>query len=398
MLATAACRPARKEAPRDAAAAGPIETTVPAAPAAAPDAAPRDDAPAEAPLIPAGVYLMGSPTGRGDVDEQPAHEAIVAAFYLDKTEVTMDAYAACVRDGACTPTHDAHPFCNTRHEGREEHPVNCVDAAQADAYCAHVGKRLPREREWEWASRGGVADHRFSWGNELPDTRRACYMHASGTCKVGSFAPGAFGLFDMSGNVWEWTSSYFVPYPDEPAAGGLRIYRGGSWSRRFPKWLRNEIRNRYKPTEWSAALGIRCAKTKLPVECPPDTAPTERGDDCTRVSGTPLCENGRAWNGKACTPGGGAQPVGESWARGSATTPTGEPSIGPTASVAPEPAPITRARTPQYDDDCHAHFPGRPNAYVYAGGTFGAREPIVAASGCAKRDVGRFGTSICCAE
>jgi hypothetical protein len=352
-------------------------------------------APAGAALVPAGIYLMGSPISRGDSDERPAHEAIVAAFWLDTTEVTMDAYAACVKDGACTPTHVEHPFCNARSSDRGDHPVNCVDALQADAYCAHLGKRLPREREWEWAARGGADDRRFAWGDEPPDPTRACYMHQSGTCKVASFAPGAFGLYDVSGNVWEWTSSWFAPYPDEPAQGQFRVYRGGSWSRRFPKWLRNEIRNRYKPSEWGAAIGLRCAKTKLPLECPPDTAPNDRGDDCVRVQGAPLCEAGHAWNGKACVVGGATLPASAAPPTPRASAPTAP---APTASAPTVDAPITRARTPQHDGDCVAHFPGRPNAWVYTGGTFHAREPVVRASGCAKRDVGRFGTSVCCAE
>ena len=370
--------------------------------AAAPSAAAAADAPTDAAVVPPGVFLMGSPVGRGDVEERPAHEAIVASFYLDTTEVTMDAYAACVRAGACTPTHTEHPFCNVRHEGRGDHPANCVDATQADAYCAHVGKRLPREREWEWAARGGAEDRRFAWGDAPPDRARACYMHEAGTCKVASFAPGAFGLYDVSGNVWEWTSSFYAAYPDEPATGQFRIYRGGSWSRRFPKWLRNEIRNRYKPTEWSAALGVRCARSKLPLECPPETAPTSRGDDCVRVTGAPICEAGHAWNGKVCAVGGVPVPAAQGGAiparSADPAATSAAPEAAPSPSAAAEASPIARARTPQHDADCVAHFPGRPSAYVYTGSTFHAREPVVRASGCAKRDVGRFGTSVCCAE
>lgn len=389
--AAASAEPVRAAAPATA-----TTSIAPPSPGAQPDAA-SNTAPSGAARIPAGIYLMGSPISRGDLEERPAHEAIVAAFWLDVAEVTLDEYQACVNAGACTPTHTEHPFCNVRLEGRGDHPVNCVDALQADAYCAHLGKRLPREREWEWAARGGPDDRRFAWGDDPPDRTRACYMHEAGTCKVRSFAPGAFGLYDVSGNVWEWTSSWFAAYPDEPATGQFRVYRGGSWSRRFPKWLRNEIRNRYKPTEWSAALGIRCAKSILPLECPKDAAPNDRGDDCVRVSGTPLCEAGHAWNGKECAVGGVTLPAGTGAPAGaraeSATTPSASATTEPAAD-----APIARSRTPQHDGDCVAHFPGRPHAYVYTGGKFHEREPIVKASGCAKRDVGRFGTSVCCAE
>jgi formylglycine-generating enzyme required for sulfatase activity len=408
VIGATACTAPRGSGAADAGPASRVEaTTAAASSAAAPapqravDAGPSGEPPAGMSLVPAGVYLMGSPVGRGDVEERPAHEAIVAAFFLDTTEVTMDAYAACVRAGACAPTHTEHPFCNARLEGRGNHPVNCVEAKDAEAYCASVGKRLPLEREWEWAARGGVEDRRFAWGDEPPDPHRACYMHVGGTCPVASFAPGAFGLYDMSGNVWEWTGSWFAPYPEEPATGQFRVYRGGSWSRRFPKWLRNEIRNRYEVSQWSAALGIRCARTKLPLDCPPDTAPAGRSDACVRARGAPLCEAGHVWDGKACKVGLSAELAG---LKGAAPHASGEPASSPPAAPSARTieeiaaTPITRSRAPQFDDDCRAHFPGHPNAYVYAGSTFHAREPVVRASGCPKRDVGRFGTSVCCAD
>src|SRR5262249_2484263 len=102
------------------------------------------------------------------------------------------------------------PFCNGLDESRRDHPVNCIDATMAAAYCHFAGGRLPTEAEWEYAARGGSEHRRYSWGAEPPDGSRACYYHA-GTCPVASFAPGAFGLYDVSGNVWEWTSSLFAP-------------------------------------------------------------------------------------------------------------------------------------------------------------------------------------------
>jgi formylglycine-generating enzyme required for sulfatase activity len=67
----------------------------------------------------------------------------------------------------------------------------------------------------------------YAWGNEEPDTTRSCYMHQGGSCPVASYPAGGFGLFDMTGNVWEWTSSWFAPYPHEPADGQFKVYRGG---------------------------------------------------------------------------------------------------------------------------------------------------------------------------
>ncbi len=391
--------------------------------AAGPTPSPATTAPAEAGhlagsdmvTVPAGIFLMGSRMGEGGAEERPMHEVVMPSFDLDRTEVTMDAYEACVKAGACRPTHVEHPFCNAKLGGRGDHPVNCVEWGDAEAYCKFAGKRLPTEREWEYAASGGAERRKFSWGDEEPDGARSCYTHP-GTCPVASFAPGAFGLYDVSGNVWEWTSSWFTPYPEEGAAGQHKVYRGGSWSRRFPKWLRNRLRNRYKPTEWSASLGVRCARSRSPLACPDEAE--ARGDACVRVKGTPQCEPGYGWNGKACSlggagttlasapgPGGGYRPAlgPEEAARraGGSTRPPGwEPQ--PSGAAALDPATgkpvITRSRTPQYDGDCKAHWPKTPAAYRFQGGDFWARNPPIAAAGCTKRDMGDSWTSACCAE
>ena len=415
--------------------------------AAGTTAAPASDAPAKASpgaeqppaqaappgmvAIPPGLFLMGSKQGEGGPEEHPMHEVILAGFYLDATEVTMDAYAACVAAEKCKPTRTEHPFCNNKFPDRGNHPVNCVDHADAEAYCAFVEKRLPNEREWEYAANGGSEQRRFSWGNEDPDATRSCYEHP-GTCPVASFAPGAFGLYDVSGNVWEWTSTWFAPYPGvgvpaypqgEAETGRHRVYRGGSWSRRFPKWLRNELRNRYKPNEWSASLGMRCARSQTPAVCPEDTelqaGSPQRPDACVRVRGTPQCEPGYGWNGRTCVVGGaGAVPVTFTGA-GSGATAAGVPSRGSalpggadgsaaspgavSAATAPEasaagPAQIGRARTPQHDGDCKSHWPKTPAAYRFSGGTFWSRNPVIASAGCTKRDMGESWTSACCAQ
>lgn len=363
--------------------------------------------------IPSGIFLMGSAFAEGSPEERPMHEVAVAAFLLDRTEVTVAAYAACEAAGACAPQRGPHPLCNHPGAGRDDHPVNCLDHGQAEALCKHQGKRLPSEREWEYAARGGSERRRFSWGEEPPDGARACYDHI-GTCPVGSFAPGAFGLLDMSGNVWEWTSTWYGTYPDEPASGRHRVYRGGSFSRRFPKWLRTALRNRYEPREWSAALGVRCARTIEPVRCPEDTEPRPAQDPglppvCARVRGAPACEPGYSWSGERCALGGAvlaaaaaatpAPPAGDG--EGPAAAPHRSP-----ASAEPEPAPaadpartpVTRARTPEHDGDCKKHYYGKPAAYRFSGGTFHARNPLIDGGGCMRRDMGERWTSACCPE
>jgi formylglycine-generating enzyme required for sulfatase activity len=349
-------------------------------------------------LVPPGIYLMGSPEG-GSFEERPMHEVVMPATYVDITEVTVAEYARCVDAGACQPPRKDNPFCNPLDGERKDHPINCIPWTDADAFCRFAGKRLPTEREWEYAARGGAERRTFSWGEEPASSAIACYSH-SGTCKVGSFAPGAFGLLDVSGNVWEWTASWYGPYPDELETGLFKVYRGGSWSRRFPKWLRNELRNRYRVDQSSAALGMRCVKTKTPLECPADTEP--RGAGCVRVRGAPGCEPGYAWHGDACAPDASA-------VRSASVV---VPSASGPAADADSPHPdepahayddnthveYVRTRTPANDGDCQRNWPDTPFAYRWDGGTFHSRNPVIAAAGCVKRDMGRTWTSACCRQ
>jgi formylglycine-generating enzyme required for sulfatase activity len=342
--------------------------------------------------IPAGMFMMGSPVERGLPEERPMHEVIVAAFDMDRTEIRTKDYLACVAAGACTRPHEDTPLCNTSRDAspngsdggasgdRGEHPINCIDARQAEAYCAFVGKRLPTEREWEYAARGGAEERRYSWGEDDPTTTNACYFHL-GSCPVASFPPGAFGLYDMSGNVWEWTSSWFGPYPDEVTTGTHRVYRGGSWSRRFPKWLTTTMRNRYEPDKWTASLGARCARTRLPLVCPDESE--ARGDACVRNKGTPRCEATFAWNGEMCTFNGG---------------PTPKRGFDPPPGASIEDEPVTKTRTPQSDADCAAHYRGTPAAYRFSGSSFHARNGPINGGGCVRRDMGQTWTSACCPQ
>lgn len=377
--------PATTTAPADTAPATTSAATTSAdpdagSPAPTPSADPDAGAPAASSApegmteIPAGIFVMGTVAAFGMPEEQPQHEVAVARFYIDTTEVTTAAYKKCVADGKCKKTHPT-AFCNEPHPtDRDDHPINCTDFFMADAYCKAVGKRLPTEREWEYAARGGAEQRTFSWGEEPPGPKNACYQHGE-SCPIKAFPPGAFGLYDMSGNVWEWTSSWFAPYPNEPKTGTHKVYRGGSWSRRFPKWLRNAIRNRYLPDEFSASVGFRCAADAPPLTCPKDHEAKDGA--CVRTTGQPWCEPGHPWNGKECG--------------GYNTNKAPEKSA---EDIAAEP--VVRTRTPQHDEDCKSHYPGKPAAYKFSGNTFQARNPSISAGGCTRRDMGQTWTSACC--
>ncbi len=377
-------------------AANAVPTPSSDATAAASASAPPRAAPPPAGMveIPPGYFLMGGESP----ENTPVHEAVVAKIWLDEKEVTTEAYGACVSEGKCKPPRVDNPFCNAPFPDRKDHPANCIDHNDATAFCERAGKRLPTETEWEYAARGGAEQRLYSWGNEEPDRQRACYMHEGGSCSVGAHPAGAFGLYDMTGNVWEWTSSWYAPYPAEASEGFYRVYRGGSWSRRFAKWMRNDLRNRYRPEEQSASVGFRCAKDVTPTECPPGA--TAKGTKCVRTSGTPLCPKGEQYVQGACWAA-GIVPAHAAAGAASGRLPTaasGEAAALPTATASAAPVALSRSRAPGFDADCARISPGLPVAYSFSGGSFHDREPMVRASGCKKRDVGVGWTSACCAN
>jgi formylglycine-generating enzyme required for sulfatase activity len=215
--------------------------------------------------VPAGTFEMGSPDGEGASDERPQHAVRVAAFEMDRHEVTVLAYDACVRAGRCTraPGEDVSRFCNEGHADRALHPINCVDWNQADAFCRWAGKRLPTEEEWEYAARGS-AGREWPWG-AAPPSAQLCWNRwkmLQGTCAVASFPEGdsPLGLQDMAGNVWEWTSSGYSADYGHPPDLAARVNRGGCWYDTDPAYVRAAHRDRNRTTERSDYLGFRCAR------------------------------------------------------------------------------------------------------------------------------------------
>jgi eukaryotic-like serine/threonine-protein kinase len=185
--------------------------------------------------VPGGEVVMGSDSEeRIRAGERPAHEVEVAGFWMKQTEVTNAEYGRCVEAGACSA-----PSNGVWEEAaRADHPVTHVTWEQANAYAAWVGGRLPSEAEWEHGCQGPVMQE-YPWGEEAPTPELSNFHeHVGDTVAVGSYPEGAspFGLLDMSGNVWEWTSSLDQPYPyvaddgrEDAEASGRRIGRGGSF-------------------------------------------------------------------------------------------------------------------------------------------------------------------------
>lgn len=347
------------------------------------------DCPSGMARIPAGEAWIGSVRGEGAEDEWPRYRTRFPAFCIDRTEVTLGAYKECVAAGACKPSGAERVTCTASSRTRDDYPVNCVDFDQAARFCAFRRARLPHEAEWEYAASGGDA-RRYSWGDDAPDDRACWKTH--GACRVGSFPAGAFGLYDMTGNVWEWTSDFHGDYPWPPVTGTSRIYRGGSWSRRFEKWMSVRLRNRAADGFKGSHLGFRCAASLRSEGCP---FGADTSGECLHGVLEVECRPGRAWNGVRCAPGGEsgcaenhAVVPGHGCVR---TVAVDEPPVPP-----PDLAAVTRARTPEFDRDCATFQEKRPFAYRFERSSHEARNQVARESGCKNRDVGVGWNSACC--
>jgi len=256
-------------------------------------------------MLPGGSFMMGSPSGEegSETDERPSHEVKVESFAIGKYEVTRTQFSAFVDKSG----YDAGSSCFVYGEGKAgqgpgrnwrdhafhqdgDHPVACVSFEDTLAYVRWLSRktgknyRLPTEAEWEYAARAGSNTARY-WGGESSE---ACKYANVGdqkasqtfpgwkvhncsdgyvyTAPVGRFQPNHFGLYDMLGNVWEWTCSAY-------AEGGYdgnenkcardekdtRVNRGGSWSSR-PVYVRSANRIRLGPTSRISELGFRLVR------------------------------------------------------------------------------------------------------------------------------------------
>lgn len=166
-------------------------------------------------LVPGGSFTMGADHG-GQEDEHPAHTVTIPSFWLDRTEVTNQAYELCVTAGVCRP-HDP-TSASLNHFGSDapfrgpSQPISCVSWDDARTYCEHLGKRLPTEAEWEKAARGTDA-RRYPWG-DTATTHELAVFETDRTADVGTHPDGAgpYGHLDLAGNVWEWVADIYDPY------------------------------------------------------------------------------------------------------------------------------------------------------------------------------------------
>ncbi|HEX9712038.1 MAG TPA: ergothioneine biosynthesis protein EgtB [Actinomycetota bacterium] len=255
-------------------------------------------------LIDAGTFVMGTDDEPWAYDnERSAHERALAPFWIDTTPVTNGAYLGFIEAGGYDDPRlwteegwawrqkadlRAPQFWERSPEGwgvlrfgrREplllDEPVQHVCFHEADAYARWAGKRLPAEAEWEAAASWDPvarAKRRFPWGNDEPTLKHANLSQRQwGPSPVGAYPDGATpsGVHQMLGDVWEWTSSDFQPYPgflSFPYAeysevfygAGYKVLRGGSWAT-APVAIRNTFRNWDYPIRRQIFCGFRCAR------------------------------------------------------------------------------------------------------------------------------------------
>ena len=219
-------------------------------------------------LIPQGEFMMGKNT-INPTDWQPEHKVSIDAFYMDKYEVTNKQYY-----DFCVKTKHALPeFWGSANfkSGMDfpDYPVVGVTSFDAEQYARWAGKRLPTEAEWEYAARGGLTGKNFPWGDQVDSAKVNYGKKFKSIRKIGSFPPNNFGLFDITGNVWEWTSDFYgddyyktspVENPKGPQSGRFKVIRGGSWhsgAMCVQTYYRNGL-----PSSWvDFAVGFRCVKS-----------------------------------------------------------------------------------------------------------------------------------------
>jgi formylglycine-generating enzyme len=247
--------------------------------------------------IPGGEFVRGS--NSYDADEKPEARIFVSEFYMDTNEVTNEEFNRCLEAGKCktclkekTCTYVGAKY-GKLYQGPKQ-PVAGAPWYSAKEYCEFVGKRLPTESEWEKAARGPDGNI-FPWGNEPATCERAIIEDEQGrkgcvpkklsppnlmpTQDVGSKAPGAYGLYDMAGNSWEWVSDWYVPYskcgedcfekdPKGPCKGAdtcpgmkYKVLKSGSWW--WPARYARGSKRRYNDPGFKEQyhhFGFRCAK------------------------------------------------------------------------------------------------------------------------------------------
>ena len=232
-------------------------------------------------LIKGGWYEMGCPSEFADTDERPLHNVYVDSFYMMETEVTVKDYLEfCRKTGHKLP--EPIPTLANYVKDYQKYPIIHVSWYDAMDYCKSLGMRLPTEAEWEYAA-GTKKKLLYSYGNEFDPTKAnfrlfplaigrilgmAPIKNSRGPLPADALDPNQYGLYNMSGNVWEWVLDKYSPSyysyspqhnPRGPQTGKFRVLRGGSWND-TELYIRVCKRAYAPPTKYFTNVGFRCVK------------------------------------------------------------------------------------------------------------------------------------------
>jgi formylglycine-generating enzyme required for sulfatase activity len=213
-------------------------------------------------LVPAGEFTMGDQTG--DAGERPVYQGALDAYIIDKFEVTNALYKTCAEAGACQPPHSFRSVTRDSYYANpqfDNYPVVNVDWYMAKTFCEWRGAYLPTEAEWEKAARGNNDGNTYPWNKSdclfmHDETAKEGCAGGGDTAEVGQYEKNksSYGVYDMPGNVWEWVSSLYKPYPynpndgrEDPNSPDARVVRSGwrSWG---------------LPDTSTDMIGFRCAR------------------------------------------------------------------------------------------------------------------------------------------
>jgi|GEM_PF-1475121 len=232
--------------------------------------------------IPAGTFLVGREECGNDA--LPQHECTTSGFYIDRTPVTNLQFSHFVLDtGYITEAEKGdgaplwidgewkvmdgiswrNPFGRNLPEDFDRHPVAQVTYKDATAYAKWLGRRLPTEQEWEYAALGGLREARFPWGDNSSNVH--AHINSDSPVAVMKHHANGYGLYDMAGNVWEWTDSWYQPYPGNEAVNPhfgekYRVVRGGCWMYDISHCIIS-YRNANQPGFAYPTVGFRTAKS-----------------------------------------------------------------------------------------------------------------------------------------
>jgi len=179
-------------------------------------------------------------------------------FYMDAYEVTVGQFKTFLKSSGYKPKKDIDWNELYKYSPTDDHPMIYVTWHDAVAYATWASKRLPTEKEWEFAARGGLIDKEYSWGNDESLARDYANYEGTGgkdkwqhTSPVGSFKPNGYGLYDMAGNLWEWCQDWYDNYQE------CRVLRGGCWLN-VSAYLRLAGRDCHLSDWYDYGGGFRC--------------------------------------------------------------------------------------------------------------------------------------------